>query len=86
MADQLPDHPADPDHVEDPDPEARAAHLERTTTRTTRAPIPATSIARGRALVAAADPHTRRANQINQRTAFTRYFINFFAADRQYST
>ena len=63
----------DPDHVQDPDPEARAVHLARTTTRTTRAPTPATSIARGRALVAVADPRTRRANQINQRIKLLNY-------------
>ena len=74
VTDQLPDHPAaDPDHEEDPDPEAHAAHQARTTTRTTRAPTPATSIARGRALVAVADPLTRRANQINQRIKLLNY-------------
>ena len=58
----------DPDHVQDPDPEARAVHLARTTTRTTRALVPATSIASGRApVVAVAVDHlVRRANLINQ--------------------
>ena len=75
VTDQLPDHPAaDLDHEEDPDPEAHAVPLlARTTTRTTRAPTPATSIARGRALVAVADPRTRRANQINQRIKLLNY-------------